>query len=135
MSISQPAIFYRIPAFFLVLALILLAVSAGCTQPKAAQTAEQKQFVEVTATQPDSSHIVVTYQGGPNLERIIELETTVTDSNGKSQTQSAGSRIATTPVTIKGTRTFSGNFGGQDHVMVEAYMSDGSRMDILDTTI
>ena len=135
MSIAQPAVFYRIPAFFLVLALILLAVSAGCTQPRAAQSAEQKQFVEVTATQPDSGHIVVTYQGGPNLERIIELETTVTDSNGKSQTQSAGSRIATTPVTIKGTRSFIGNFGGKDHVMVEAYMSDGSRMDILDTTI
>ena len=135
MHTSQSAAGYQFPAFFLLLALILLAVSAGCTQSPAPQTAEQRQFVEVTASQPDSGHIVVTYQGGPNMERILELETTVTDSTGKSQTKSAGSRLATTPIPIKGGDTITGNFAGADHVVVVAHMTDGSRTTVLDTTL
>ena len=91
--------------------------------------------MEVTATQPDATHIVITYQGGPNMEKIMELETMVTDSHGASKTQSIGSRLATTPITIQGTNTMTGAFEGQDHVVVTGYFADGSRKVLLDTTI
>lgn len=127
--------------FFAILVLIVLA--SGCTQPAGpsapapapAATGEQDLFREVTASQPDATHIVITYEGGPNMERIIELETTITDSAGKSQTKSAGSRLATTPIPIRGTNTISGDFAGADHVVVIAHMMDGSRTTVLDTVI
>jgi len=132
------------PVFLLlVVALIAFAVSCGCTQPAAGpvstqpatQPGEETSFKEVTASQPDTSSIVITYEGGPNMERIVELEITVTDSTGKSQTKSAGSRLATTPIPIKGTYTLNGDFAGPDHVIVMAHMSDGSRAIVLDQTI
>ncbi len=143
MSISQPASFLRYPVFLLFAALVVIALAAGCTQPAtpavtdtpAPQPAEQELFKEVTASQPDASHIVITYEGGPNMERIIELETTVTDSTGKSLTKSAGSRLATTPIPIKGTYTISGDFAGTDKIVVIAHMMDGSRTTVLETTI
>jgi hypothetical protein len=129
-------------AIFLLAALIVLVFSCGCTQQAAqpaaqptAQPAGQEMFKEVTASQPDASHIVITYEGGPNMERIYELEITITDSTGKSQTKSAGSDLATTPIPIKGTYPISGDFSGDDHVVVIAHMSDGSRTTVLDTVI
>jgi len=142
MTISPPAAFFRYPVFFLFAALVIITLAAGCTQPQgqpavqpAAQPAGQEMFREVTASQPDPTQIVITYEGGPNMERIIELETTVTDSSGRSTTKSAGSRLATTPIPIKGTNTISGDFSGDDHVVVIAYMIDGSRTTVLDTRL
>jgi hypothetical protein len=123
-----------LPALVLFAVVAGLVLAGGCTQP-GAQSAEQKKFMEVTATQPDPAHILITYQGGPNMEKIMELETMVTDSSGASQTKSVGSRLATTPITIQGTNTLSGAFGGQDHVVVTGYFSDGSRRVLLDTTL
>lgn len=114
--------------------LMILLCTCGCTQSQD-QTADQKQVAEVTVTQPNAAHIVVTYQGGPNMEKVIELETMITDSTGTSVTKSAGSRLATTPITIKGTNTIEGNFAGRDHVVVTGYFLDGSRKVLLDTTI
>lgn len=123
-----------LPALVLSVAVMLCICASGCTQAQG-QSAEQKQFVEVTATQPDTTHIVITYQGGPNMEKIMELETLVTDSTGKSVTKSIGSRLATTPITIRGTNTIEGAYAGQDHVVVTGYFNDGSRKVLLDTTL
>jgi len=131
----------RFYGFLLLTALVLSVFAAGCTQtaipaaPSPAATPATDIFREVTASQPDATHIVVTYEGGANMERIIELETTITDSAGKSQTKSAGSRLATTPIPIRGTNTISGDFAGEDHVVVIAHMIDGSRTTVLDTII
>jgi hypothetical protein len=65
----------------------------------------------------------------------IALEATISDSAGKSQRKSAGSRLATTPIPIRGTNTISGDFAGEDHVVVIAHMIDGSRTTVLDTII
>jgi hypothetical protein len=124
----------RVPALCLLFFMILILVTSGCTQT-GIQSADQKTMMEVTAVQPDNSHIVITYQGGPDMEKIVELETTVNDSAGKSKTQSIGSRLATTPITIHGTDTFTGAFEGKDHVVVTGYFTDGSHKVLLDTTI
>ena len=119
---------------FLLFAMILFVFTTGCTQT-GAQSADQKPFMEVTAAQPDNSHIVITYQGGANMEKILELETTITDSSGKSKTDSIGSRLTTTPITIHGTDSITGAFDGKDHVVVTGYFTDGSHKVLLDTTI
>lgn len=124
----------RILTLCLVSVMILLVWCTGCTQT-GSQSADQKQFMEVVASQPDATQIVITYQGGPNMEKIIELETLITDSAGKSQTKSVGSRLATTPITIHGTQTITGPFDGKDHVVVTGYFTDGSRKVLLDTTL
>ena len=124
----------RITTVLLLAVITCLIFTSGCTQA-GPQSAEQKKFLEVTATQPDATHIVVTYQGGPNMEKIMELETMVTDSRGVSRTQSIGSRLATTPITIQGTNTMTGAYEGQDHVVVTGYFADGSSKVLLDTTI
>lgn len=124
----------RITAVLLLAVITCLLFTSGCTQA-GSQAAEQKKFMEVTATQPDATHIVITYQGGTNMEKIMELETMVTDSHGVSKTQSVGSWLATTPITIQGTNTMTGAFEGQDHVVVTGYFNDGSRKVLLDTTL
>jgi PBP1b-binding outer membrane lipoprotein LpoB len=134
MQSRRPAPQRTIPLIILSAAIAALVLLSGCTQA-GTQSAEQKQFMEVTATQPDDTHMVITYQGGPNMEKIIELETMITDSAGRSVTKSVGSRLATTPITIKGTNTIEGAFAGKDHVVVTGYFSDGSRKVLLDTTV
>jgi hypothetical protein len=69
------------------------------------------------------------------MEKLMELQTTVTDSKGESKTQATGSRLATTPVQTGGTSKFTGSFDGDDHVVVYGYFSDGSQQLLLDTYI
>lgn len=124
------------PAMAIAAAMILLVLAGGCTQAgSGGQSAEQKQILEVTVTQPDANHIVTKYLGGPNMEKIMEIETSITDSSGRSVTKSIGSRLATTPITIGGTNSIEGAFAGKDHVVVTGFFNDGSRKVLLDTTV
>jgi hypothetical protein len=123
----------EITAIFCLLAVLLLgAVSGGCTQLSPQQPAPP---APITAVQPDNNHITIAFHGGAGMESLLELEITITDSAGKSQTQSRGSRLATTPIRTDSTMTFTGSFDGKDHVFVTGYFSDGSRRTVLDTTV
>jgi hypothetical protein len=118
------------PILFL---LVVLAVMfTGCTQLSPQQPAQQ---APVTAVQPDDNHITIGFHGGPGMDNLVELEIAITDSSGKSQTQSRGSRLATTPIRTDSTMTFTGSFAGKDQVFVTGYFSDGSRRTVLDTTV
>jgi hypothetical protein len=118
--------------FFLLAVLLLGAASAGCTQLSPQQPAPP---APITAVQPDNDHITIAFHGGAGMDSLLELEITITDSAGKSQTQSRGSRLATTPIRTDFTTTFTGAFSGKDHVFVTGYFSDGSRRTVLDTTV
>ena len=113
----------QVLCFFAVLSLLL--VSCGCTQTTPA----------VTVTKPDSSHILITYPGSPQTDKLVELEISVTDSNGRVTTKSMGSRLGTTPIQYGSSYSISGSFDGKDQVFVTGYFSDGSRKTIIDTTI
>ena len=119
-------------AICLVALLGLMLLVSGCTQPAAQQ--QQKAPAPVTATRTDSSHITITYPGSTDTGTLLELEVTVTDSAGKTQTRSLGDRYSTTPLKFGTTRTFSGTFNGNDHVLVTGYFMDGSQKPVLDTT-
>jgi hypothetical protein len=115
------------------LALVLLMlVASGCTQPASQQ---QKAPSPVTATQIDGSHIKITYPGSTETGTLLELETTVTDSTGKTQTKSIGDRQSTTPLKFGATLTLEGSFNGNDRVLVTGYFLDGSQRLVLDTTL
>ena len=121
----------KLMVFALVSAMALVVIACGCTQP----STQPAQQAPVTAVQPDDNHITVGFHGGPGMDNLVELEITITDSSGKSRTESRGSRLATTPIRIDSTTTFTGSFAGKDHVVVTGYFSDGSHQTVLDTTL
>lgn len=119
-------------AICLLALLALILVASGCTQPASQQ---QTAPAPVTVTQTDSTHITIAYPGSTDTTDLVELEITVTDSTGKSQTRSIGSRLATMPIKFGATQTLSGTFDGNDHIMVTGYFLDGSQRHVLDTTL
>lgn len=123
---------------FMLAVLALALLSTGCmSQPS--QTLYKDQQAPgtyiITAMQPDSYHIIITFHSGPGMDNLVELESTVTDSEGKRMTQSSGSRRSTTPVQIPGTTKFTGTFGGVDQVVVTGYFLDGKQQVLLNTTV
>jgi hypothetical protein len=114
------------------LALItLMLIASGCTQP----SQQAKVPAPVTATQTDSTHILISYPGSTDMSNLVELEATVTDSAGKTQTQSVGDHLSTTPLKYGSTIPLTGTFSGTDHVLVTGYFMDGSQKMVLDTTL
>ena len=113
----------------------LLLFSCGCTLAPAGFSAPADETPAVIVEQPDASHIQITYHGSLKTDKLIELEVSITDSNGKVMTQSMGSRLATTPIQYGSSRTFTGSFDGKDRVFVTGYFSDGSQKPMIDTTI
>lgn len=115
------------------LAVLVLAIAAsGCTQPSSQQPAAP---APVTVTQTDNSRILITYPGSTATNDLLELEITVTDSAGKSQTKSIGDRHSTMPLRFGATETFSGTFTGNDRVIVTGYFMDSSHRQLLETTV
>ncbi|MEI7856909.1 MAG: hypothetical protein WCH85_05320 [Methanomicrobiales archaeon] len=116
----------------------LLLFSCGCTQAptgSAGSTAQADETPVVIVEQPDASHIQITYHGSLQTDKLVELEVSITDSNGKVITQAMGSRLATTPIPYGSSRTFTGSFDGKDRVFVTGYFSDGSQKPMTDTII
>lgn len=113
-------------------ALVLLLISGGCTQ-QAGSPAEPTSGI--TVTQPDDSHITIAFVGAPGMDNLIELEYTVTDDNGKIRTTTDGSRLATTPIQIHATESFTGAYSGKNHVVITGYFSDGSHRVLVEKDI
>ena len=119
--------------FFAVVSLLVL--SCGCTQSPAGSPAAAAGTPQVTVTQPDASHIEITYPAGMQTDVPLELQISITDSTGKVTTQSMGSRLATTPIRFGSSRTITGSFDGKDRVLVTGYFPDGSQKTMIDTTL
>ncbi len=105
--------------FFAVVSLLVL--SCGCTQSPAGSTAQVDETPAVTVTQPDSSHIVITYPGSTRTDKLVEMQISITDSTGRVTTQSMGSRQATTPIPYGSSHPITGSFDGKHRVLVTGY--------------
>jgi len=127
--ISRNLFFRSAGIVILIGALALMIFSAGC------MTQQNATPGPVTADKTDPSHITVAFRGGPGTEALTELKITVIDSNGKTMTRSLGSRLATTPVQLNASATFTGSYSGKSHVVVTGYFSDGTKKTMLDTTL
>jgi hypothetical protein len=110
-----------------------MVLACGCTQQQSSPA--QAKAAGVTVTRPDDSHISVAFVGAPGMDNLLELEMTVTDSNGKSVTMSKGSRLATTPIQIHATQTFTGSFSGKNHVFITGYFGNGTHSVVVDQDI
>ena len=119
-------------ALCLCVVLGLMIIACGCTQQ---QSASAQNTSGVTVTKPDDTHITVAFTGAPGMDSLLELEMTVTDSNGKSVTMSKGSRLATTPVQIHATQTFTGSYSGKNHVFITGYFANGTHSVVVDQDI
>jgi FlaG/FlaF family flagellin (archaellin) len=82
------------------------------------QTAHTAKVVAVTAQQPDSNHITVTYLGGQDADELVQLNADVTDSAGNTQMKSMTFFKQPTSAEVGLSFTFTGAFSGQDHVIV-----------------
>ena len=130
-------------AICLLALLALMLVTVGCTQPapqqqQQAPASQQPQApapAPITVTRTDSSHMTIAYPGSPDTNTLLELEATVTDSAGKTQTRSAGDHLSTMPLTFGATIPLTGTFNGNVHVLVNGYFMDGSHKLMLDTII
>jgi len=117
----------------LLVLLSLILMACGCTQPVSEQ--QQEVPAPVIVSQSDNSHMKITYHGSTDTSTLLELEVTVTDSGGKTRTQSIGDRHSTTPLKFGATLPLTGTFSGNDHVLVTGYFVDSSKKILLDTTI
>ena len=93
------------------------------------------KVVTMTAQQTDSTHIVVTYQGGQDANIVRQLTATVTDSSGNSQTKTIGQSEQTTPLQIGSSITFTGAFSGKNRVVAVAIFFDGTTQVMFDNYI
>lgn len=95
----------------------------------------REEHETATAQRYQSTKILITYRGGPDADRLIELQTTVITKIGSVNIQSMGSRVDTTPVQIGGSDIFQGPFTDEVHVLTTAYYANGTHRDVLDTWI
>lgn len=127
--------------------LIFLILAAGCTQPTAQpvvtiqptdvppSTLVYDTSITARAERIDSTKILITYEGGPDADQLVELETTVINSKGSATIQSMGSRLDTTPVQRGGTDIIHGPFSEKVHVTITGYFFNGTHQDILEIRI
>jgi archaeal type IV pilus assembly protein PilA len=99
--------------------------------------------VAVTVDQPDTSHIIVTYRGGPDAGSFSYGTVSITDvagtvvaaANCANSTHAAttilGGKIGST-VTCTGT---TDQFAGKEHVVVAARFSNNVNQVVLDTLV
>jgi len=114
---------------FFATALLLVSCICGCTQPAG------QNSTAVTVTKPDNFHILVAFVGGPGMDKLLEMEITVTDSQGRNWTQSIGSRETMTALKAPSSQTFTGQYSGKNHVVIIGYFSDGTQKVVLDKDI
>lgn len=131
-------------AIVLLICLILLpgclqpAVPPAVTVPSADVTpgiTVPEKHITATAQKIDSTRILVTYNGGPDADQLIELETTIINNKSSVTIQSMGSRLDTTPVKSGGTDMIKGPFSGQVHIIITGYFFNGTHKEILETWI
>ncbi len=116
-------------AVLFVTALLLVSCICGCTQ-----LAGQNNPA-ITVTKPDNFHILVAFVGGPGMDKLLEMEITVTDSQGRNRTQSIGSRETVTVLKAPSSQTFTGQYSGKNHVVITGYFSDGTRKVLVDKDV
>jgi archaeal type IV pilus assembly protein PilA len=112
-----------------VIAAFVFGMSGNITKTK---------IVAVTAQQPDSSHITVTYQGGQDAGSFTFGNVTVTAEGGAAVTYNngtSGGTMLTKTVGSYVTAISTAGFGGKDHIVATGTFGDGSVQVLLDTYV
>lgn len=117
------------------LTVILAAIVAAFVFGLADEIRDTK-IIAATDHQTDGNHIVVTYRGGQDAGTCVGMVWTVTPESGSLQVHTMGSISPTaSALTVGSGYTFTGSFGGKDHVVATAYFDDSSQQVVLDHTL
>ena len=87
--------------------------------------------VAVTATQTDSTHVDVTFQGGPDADLVVNLAINVNGTTTTAPTSTANPTTGSTWRVTDNTNVTS----GRDHIVVTAEFADGAKQVVLDTYV
>ena len=113
-----------------VIAAFVFGMSGNITKTK---------VVAVTAQQPDSQHITITYQGGQDAGSFVSGNVTVTQSGTPTCTvvYAPTDKLLTTEVgsSVVASSTTVDCFKGKDHVIATGSFGDGTSQVLLDTYI
>ena len=113
---------------------ILAAVIAAFVFGMARQISPTK-VIGATAQQSDSSHVVITYNGGKDSGLCVGIRWTVSRADGTLlDSAMMGYTGGTVPLAVGEMRTLAATTG-KDHVVGSAYFSDGAQQVILDAII
>jgi archaeal type IV pilus assembly protein PilA len=99
---------------------------------------QKTHTIAATASKTDSSHIIVTYQGGQDASSctgIYWVSTTSTGSTFASGTTVMGTTGTTSSMLQVGTSATLGGDNNKDHVVGTAYFTDGSQQVIFDSNL
>lgn len=117
---------------------ILAAVIAAFVFGMSGQVSKTK-IVAVTVQQPDTGHIVVTYQGGQDAQSFESGTVTVTNDEttdpAVTYDNGDGTDNATLENRVGSSVTATGTFTGKNHVIVVGAFTDGTEQVLTDTYV
>jgi flagellin-like protein len=106
---------------------------------------QKTKVVAATVSQPDGTHIIITYNGGQDSPTLAYGTITVTPATtglaGLTYTNVSGTAVTNNifgPVvgtSVTYSTTTANGFSGQDHVVVTALFTDGAQQVILDSYV
>jgi len=103
--------------------------------PTALQTSSQHYVVAATGFQPDSTHIIVTYQGGPDASSLLRLSIDVNDDAGILRTYVIEGPAPNAPVRVGSSYQTTGSFTGQNRVVATGLFTNGHFEKVLDSVV
>ena len=115
---------------------ILAAVIAAFVFGMAGNISKTK-VVAATVQQPAGDTIVVTYQGGQDAPTLHNLTVSINDAMTGPDTVGSLNEDTTdnSILGVGASGTFTGSFGGRDHVVVMGHFTDGSTQVIVDNFV
>jgi len=114
---------------------IIAAIVAAFVFGMSKDIPDQK-IVTATVSHVDSSHVIVTYQGGPDADVCTGVRWMVTRADGSflSSAMMGSTSSSVTHLATGKTKTFAVNWAGKKRVLATAYFSDDTQQIILDNT-
>jgi flagellin-like protein len=93
--------------------------------------------VAVTAQKPNTSAIVVTYDGGPSAALVVNLSVSINGASGVNMGQNAPGAASPTPMNVGCSTTFyaANAYTNPTSVIVTATFTDGTQQVLLNTNV
>lgn len=116
-------------SILMVALVVILAAVIGTMVFGLAGNLQETQVVGVTAVKYNSTHIVVTYNGGDKADQLYNLSVSMNGASQVSMTQGK------TPMIVGNSSYFGGVTTGSDHLVITGWFADGTQQVIMDTNL
>ena len=126
---NEQAISEVMGSILMVALVVILAAVIGTMVFGLAGNLQETQVVGVTAVKYNSTHIVVTYNGGDKTDQLYNLSVSMNGASQVSMTQGK------TPMIVGNSSYFGGVTTGSDHLVITGWFADGTQQVIMDTNL